>query len=232
MIDKRAYPPIGEQLWEHVFFMHWQVDEASLQAYIPSPFQLDTFQGSAWVTVVCFVAKKSRIPLLPIDLIDQAIQINVRTYVTCPSQKERGVYFLDVNINNRLAAIGAQRAYNLPFQYVEAELVSEGECKTYKSGFKSESTLKVTLRPTSKTDQSELAQFLTERYTIWNHKGKRLIKIPINHSHWKLTKAEAIFYQQDLHPLIVDKKPDFIHFAGEKLAYLYPYEAVGFYLSE
>src|SRR5699024_3498929 len=195
-------------------------------------FQVDSFQGSAWITVVCFVAKNSRISLLPIDLIDQAIQINVRTYVTCPNQREAGVYFLDVNINNRLAALGAQRAFNLPFHYVEAELISEGACKTYKSSLTDESILKVTLQATGKTDQSELAHFLTERYTIWHHKGNRLIKIPITHSHWQVKEAEAIYCEQDLHPVIANKEPDLIHFAGEKIAYLYPYETVGFYYKE
>src|SRR5699024_9500681 len=155
---------------------------------------------------------KSRMPLLPIDLIEQAIQINIRTYVTCPSQREGGVYFLDVNINNRLAVLGAQRAYNLPFHYVEADLVSEGLCKTYNSSLKDESILKVTLQATGKTDKSALAHFLTERYTIWNHKGKRLIKIPITHSHWLVKRTEAISYEQNLHPLIANKEPDLIHF--------------------
>lgn len=227
MIEKRRYPAIARQTWTNIFFMHWRVNPESLQHYIKRPYELDIFDGSAWISVVCFVAKNSQLRLLPFDFVSSAIQTNVRTYVTMPHERERGVYFLKMLLNNRFAVTSAQLGINLPFQYVNALATKRDGIITFKSEQKNETELHATFCATENRDESELTHFLTERYAIWHHKGNRIIKIPITHSKWRINGAEATVFTNNTHPLIEGRRPDYVHAGDEKTTHLYPYETVG-----
>jgi hypothetical protein len=70
------------QTWHDLLFAHWPVDGTSLRAKIPSGFQLDLFDGQAWLGIVPFrmtnVAPRF-VPALP--WISAFPELNVRTYV-------------------------------------------------------------------------------------------------------------------------------------------------------
>ncbi len=93
MITKRKFPWFGKQLWEDIFFVHWRVPPDSLKPYVPKPFELDLFDGAAWISAVCFQAKKNRVRHIPLDLMRPGYQLNVRTYVDVAEKQEKGVYF-------------------------------------------------------------------------------------------------------------------------------------------
>lgn len=230
MIEKRKYPAIARQTWTNIFFMHWRVDSESLQQYIKRPYELDIFDDSAWVSVVCFVAKNSQLRLLPFDFVSSAIQTNVRTYVTMPHERERGVYFLKLLLNNRFAVTSAQLGINLPFQYVNALVTDQDGIITFKSERENETKIHVEFCTTKRRDESELAHFLTERYAIWHHKRNRLIKVPITHPKWWINRAEATIFTNNIHPLIEGRRPDYVHAGDEKITHLYPYETAGLFL--
>lgn len=230
LIEKRKYPAIAKQKWSDVFFMHWRVEPNLLQGYVQQPYELDLFDGSAWISVVCFIAKKSRLRFIPIDFVSTAIQTNVRTYVTVPNESERGVYFLKLYLNNQFAVSSARFGMNLPFQHVFANASIKEHSSTFQSEDEREPKLHVTFRRKDEYDESALAQFLTERYAIWNQKGNRLIKIPITHPAWRVLHAEVAIHINKVHPLIQGREPDIVHAGDEKLTHLYPYETVGFIL--
>jgi|SRR5699024_1293582 len=230
MIDKRKYPAIAQQYWKHIFFMHWRVNPDVLKPYIPAPLQLDTFAGSAWLSVVCFVAKHSRLLYTPFYLVPPAIQTNVRTYVKVPNQKEHGVYFLNLFLNNQFATVGARLMFNLPFQQIHATLDHQDQTFIYKNLQQSETKLNVRLHSSGERDESSLGTFLTERYAIYNRKQNRIIKIPIIHSKWETNRAKAMIFESNIHPLIDGKQPQHVQIGENKLARLYPYETIGYYL--
>lgn len=234
MIEKRKYPAIALQTWSDIFFMHWRVEPESLRQYVKPPYELDIFDGSAWISVVCFMAKNSRLRFIPFDFVTSAIQTNVRTYVRLSHRKnsgrpEPGVYFLKLLLNNRFAVNSARLGLSLPFQYVTATMEKQGHLFTYKSVDERETKLHVSFYSVEEGDSSDLANFLTERYAIWHHKGNRLVKIPISHAKWQITRAKASIFTNHTHPLIQGRQPDIVHAADEKLTHLYPYEIVGLF---
>src|SRR5699024_5817230 len=106
----------GQQQWSHVFFAHWPVSKYSLQPYIPYPFQLDTFNNTAWLTIVAFQASASRLRFVPRLLSFRPFwQINIRTYIRFG--KERGIYFLTLYSNDQ-AAVMLGKIPGLPYCYV------------------------------------------------------------------------------------------------------------------
>ena len=68
------------QSWHDLLFAHWQVDFAALRLLLPSPLQIDTFDGSAWLAVVPFRMTGVRLrgtPALP--WLSAFPELNVRT---------------------------------------------------------------------------------------------------------------------------------------------------------
>src|SRR5512145_2275490 len=85
-------PWVMTQTWHDLLFAHWPVERAQLRGVVPSVFELDLFDGEAWVGIVPIhmtnVAPRF-IPALP--LISSFPELNVRTYVRVGDQA--GVYF-------------------------------------------------------------------------------------------------------------------------------------------
>ena len=76
-------PWIMTQSWHDLLFAHWPVDARALRDKLPAGFELDTFEGQAWIGVVPFhmtnVAPRG-VPSVP--FVSAFLELNVRTYVT------------------------------------------------------------------------------------------------------------------------------------------------------
>src|SRR5262245_50129959 len=79
-IPKR--PWVMTQTWHDLLFAHWPMDPAPLRAIVPIAFELDLFDGKAWLGIVPFrmtnVAPRG-VPSLP--WMSEFPELNVRTYV-------------------------------------------------------------------------------------------------------------------------------------------------------
>ena len=87
-IEHRNYPlPQGNwimrQSWHELLFAHWPIAPEALRPLMPSCFDIDTFDGQAWVGVVPFRMSDVRPRGLPsIPPLSNFPELNVRTYVT------------------------------------------------------------------------------------------------------------------------------------------------------
>src|SRR5699024_6483821 len=92
MMQKRKFPWFAEQMWIRTLFLLWPVSQELLKSLNPAPLEVDTYNGSAWITIAAFHAENSRLPLSPKwTSLGSVTQINVRTYVTAPGSDEEGV---------------------------------------------------------------------------------------------------------------------------------------------
>ena len=86
-------PWVMKQSWLDLLFAHWPIDRAAVAALVPREFEIDVFDGSAWIGVVPFemrnVAPRG-VPPLP--WISAFPELNVRTYVR--AGKKPGVVLL------------------------------------------------------------------------------------------------------------------------------------------
>ena len=102
------------QTWHWLLFAHWRVDATQLRPMIAAPFELDLFDGEAWLGVVPFymtnVAFRGT-PSLP--WISSFPELNVRTYVRIGDRP--GIYFLSLDAGRRLAVAAARTLFNLPY---------------------------------------------------------------------------------------------------------------------
>lgn len=227
MITKRKFPWFAEQSWVHTLFLHWPITPEALQKHLPESLEVDTYNGSAWVTIVSFHAEDSKLRLSPKwTSLDPVTQVNVRTYVTAPGSNERGVYFFSIHVKHLTAALGAQSLFNLPFQYAQTNMTEKKDETIIISAKDAGETLfQATYSPSeSEVKESSLGTYLAERYCIWNTKGKQLIKIPIKHDAWELFDVDATVETNHLLPFDVGAVKPEAFYSPFKRTVLYPYE--------
>ena len=120
---RRMLSQFGEPLfiaaWHDVLMIHFEADATALQRDVP--FELDLWNGRAFVSVVAFTMRDMRpqlggrlaaLMLRPIATHDF---LNVRTYVR--QGGECGIHFLAEWLTNRLAVMLGPTTFGLPYRY-------------------------------------------------------------------------------------------------------------------
>ena len=112
----------GYQSWRNLLFLHWQVDADRLQAHVPSPLKIQTFDGTAWLGLVPFSMERIR-PWWspPVPGVSWFLETNVRTYVEHPDGSS-GVWFFSLDANSRIAVATARRFWHLNYIYSQLSL--------------------------------------------------------------------------------------------------------------
>jgi len=192
--------------WRHLLFANYPVEPAVVDAHLPDPIAVDTFDGDAWLSVVPFTNVDVRPKGLPAAVGVDLPELNLRTYVTCDG--EPGVYFFSLDAQGVSSVVGARLFHRLPYYYARVRLESDGE-----GGVSFESRrlhpgdrpayYRATYRPSGDAFESSddpLAAFLTERYRFYTEAGDGTLRYTnVAHEPWTLypatvtTEANTLF---------------------------------------
>ena len=188
------------QTWHDLLFAHWPVDATDLQAHVPSGFEVDLFEGQAWVGIVPFhmtnVAPRG-IPALP--WVSAFPELNVRTYVRLNGRP--GVYFFSLDAANPVAVGIARTLVHLPYftaamtvEQDSAGWIQYNSRRTSPGAKPAQLTAKY--RPVGEVVPPRvgtLEHFLTERYCLFTvDQGFHAYSVDIHHPPWPLQRAEAV----------------------------------------
>ncbi|MBC7397776.1 MAG: DUF2071 domain-containing protein [Bdellovibrionales bacterium] len=178
-----------EQEWNHVLFLHWQIDPALLQPHLP--FELDLFEGKAVISIVPFQMNRIRFFMTPtIPFFSSLWELNLRTYVRVNSVP--GVYFFTLDTDSKLGSFIANRFFHLPYRVaqmrasvVNREFLFESKraelslnLKTHLSG-----------KPKTKTS---LDHWATEREHLFTHFKDRVFQGTVIHDEWPLQEVDSL----------------------------------------
>jgi uncharacterized protein YqjF (DUF2071 family) len=197
-------PWVMTQTWHNLLFAHWPVGMRQLREKVPREFELDLFDGEAWVGVVPFhmtnVAPRG-IPSLP--WISEFPEVNVRTYVRVGDRP--GVYFFSLDADSRLAVRAAKTLLNLPYHSASIRMACQEDSIQYDSRRRdghAEARLSVSYQPVGAglhPIPGSLEYFLTERYCLYNlDSGRVPYRLEIHHPRWPLQPAAAEFARNTL----------------------------------
>jgi uncharacterized protein YqjF (DUF2071 family) len=171
--------------WRDLLFAHYRADPAE----IPTSLPVDTFDGSAWLTVTPHRIDGIRLRgLPPLPRVASMLEVSVRTYVTVSGRP--CVLFLRLDTNRRLAAFVARRLFRMDYRVGHLSLRREGEAVRFESGDYS-----VRYRPSGDEFRAEpgtLDHFLAERYAM-AIESPRLYRCEFEYEPWRLRRAEAEF---------------------------------------
>ena len=212
-----------EQVWHDLLFAHWRVDARALAELVPSTFELDTFDGSAWVGVVPFRMTGVRVRgLPPIPGVNAFAELNLRTYVRHGGVG--GVYFITLEAESPLAVRAARAFFYLPYHHARMHCKASGEDIDYASERTHRGTAPARFvarygprgAPYG-SEKGSLEHWLTERYCLLTTDARsRVIRANIHHMPWALQAAWAEIEVNTLpeaHAIVLPNEAPLLHFA-------------------
>ena len=114
-------PWLMTQSWHDLLFAHWRVDVSEVRRAVPAAFDLDLFDGEAWLGVVPFHMTNVGLRATPaVPWISAFPELNVRTYVRVADRP--GVYFFSLDAARWLAVAAARALLNLPYYTADMTL--------------------------------------------------------------------------------------------------------------
>ena len=186
-----------EMGWRQLLFQNWPVDPALMDAYLPDGLDPDTFDGSAWLSVIPFTNVDVRPKGLPARVGIRLPELNVRTYVERDGVPS--VYFFSLDAQGIASVLGARIFQHLPYYYARISLAwSEGRVR-----FRSrrlhpgdrpahyEASYWPTGEPFAAPDDP-FGNFLVERYRFYTQAPDGSIRYTdVDHEPWTLYPAAA-----------------------------------------
>ena len=203
--------------WLRLVFIHYEVPVEELQSVVP--FELDQFEGKAYVSLVAFTMRRMRPRrggrlaawlLSPLATNDY---LNVRTYVH--HRGEPGIYFLAEWMNNPFSLCLGPLTFGLPYRFGKLDYQHQHEAGALCGTVRGRSHVATLDYHAQLTEQDfaccpagSLDEFLLERYTAFTcHLGKRRL-FRIWHPQWRQAPINAYVSNNSL---INDVWPWFAH---------------------
>jgi len=190
------------QTWTHLMFAHWPVPTAALRARVPRLFDLDLYDGQAWLGVVPFDLAMIRARgLPPLPGVSRFPEINVRTYVTVGGRT--GVYFFSLDAANLAAVLTARVFFRLPYRHAAMAigLGDEGQVRYESRRRRGGAAFRGTYAgegPVFTAAPGSLDEFLVERYCLYTSVAGIRLRLEIDHPPWSLQRARATFDENSM----------------------------------
>jgi len=171
------------QEWNDVIFLHYEVALEDLLTFVPKDLNIDLYEGRAWISLVAFTMEKVRPKYLhPFPPISNFYELNVRTYVS--SNNKAGVYFLSIEVGNKLSSALANVLSGLPYRYSNIERKKnsfDSSNNFYKDQFQCSYSV-----GNSIDSKTTLDLWLTERYALFHDIEQSIFEFEIHHLPWEL----------------------------------------------
>ena len=114
------------QRWAHLLWLSYPIPVETMRGHIPDDLEIDTYDGSAWLTVLPMYMEDLHIRFLPpIPGTSNFPEINLRTYVTVGAVS--GVYLFTVDSASCLGSFIARHVFNVPYVYAKMSLTQDGD---------------------------------------------------------------------------------------------------------
>lgn len=191
MMEERG----GEQLfiadWADAAFLHYEVDAGRLQEAVP--FELDRFEGSAYVSLVAFTMRRMRLcrggratAWLTAPISEHRF-LNLRTYVRGAAGP--GIFFIREWVDHPLAVKLGRWTYGLPYRRSRLHYRTDKDRISREVGTPSGLAGKFSGSPegpefTAAPGSREA--FFLERYTAYTSEGFRPLRFRVWHEPWRI----------------------------------------------
>ena len=217
--------------WRDLFFASWRVPIEAVRAHIPPELELDTFDGSAWVTLVPMrVTDMHWRGIEPIPGMDSFRELNFRTYVRVNGRA--GVFFLSIECPATFQDWIARKFFGVPYFHSQMASFNDGVSYHYATervqADRTPAAFFGAFRPQpggTAPAPGSLEQFLLERYSLYFVQNGVVHRGDIQHAEWNVQQAEA---QIDVNTISsaegfdLSNKPDHVGFVLQSDTLIFP----------
>jgi len=191
--------------WKNLVMLNYAVDPALLERFVPAGTELDSFEGSTYVSLVGFEFNRSRIFGFPVPFHQAFEEINLRFYVRRSSK--RGVVFIRELVPKYAVAAIARFAFNenyscVPMSHrIESHAESDVVKAEYAWGSGPERCVMQieTEGPSFLPADGSASQFITEHY--WGYAaqpGGGCLEYEVQHAQWRIRNAKRAEFSGSL----------------------------------
>jgi uncharacterized protein YqjF (DUF2071 family) len=197
------FRPVIRQRWSSATFLHFRFDPERVQRRVPAGVRVEELDGSAWVSIVAFVAERTRLQGVPaVRFVPDYPETNVRTYVTTRSG-ERAVWFFSLEADSPAVVAAARSLLRVPYRWASMQVDAEpGRCRYVsrrRRGRPAGHRIEVEVGPAlDGAEITELDVDLTARYRAVVPLGGGRLVVPVRHEPWPLHSASAVHLEEDL----------------------------------
>ncbi|HEV3474686.1 MAG TPA: DUF2071 domain-containing protein [Actinomycetota bacterium] len=190
----RLARPMLYQAWRDCSFLHWPVDAAAVRRHIPRSFEVDTFEGRAWVSLISFRIDRMRMAGLPhVPGLVSALESHIRIYVR-GSDGRRGIWMVSLDIDPLQAAVLGRFGFALPYWWADMEVSRAADSARYRVRRRAPGagTLDLDLglgQPVPETEVSPLEHFVTARWVLYGGVPSVRTAILTEHPRWVFRRA-------------------------------------------
>lgn len=189
--------------WRQLAMLNYRVPPELLLPHVPAGTELDLRQGAAYVSVVGFMFRDTRVLGVPIPFHRTFEEVNLRTYVrrVVDGAERHGVTFIRELVPRRAIAIVARSSYNEPYRALPMAHRITDDSVEYSWRTRAAST-RVRLDglgaalPTLPRSEEE---FITRRH--WGYTRQRdgsTIEYEVRHPPWRVRAARRATLEGDL----------------------------------
>ena len=123
--------------WENIIMANYEIDPAILLPFLPRGVELDLFDGKAYISLVGFMFKDTKLFNVTIPWFGTFEEINLRFYVVRKegNKVKRGVVFINETILYPIVAWMANKLYNEKYTVVPTKHQINADGATKKVNF-------------------------------------------------------------------------------------------------
>lgn len=179
--------------WENLIMANYTIDTEALLPFLPAGVEIDLYDGKAYVSLVGFIFKRSRIFHVPIPLMGTFEEVNLRFYVKrkVGDTYRRGVVFINETVPYRPVAWLANKLYKEHYITIPTkhDLVLDQSSKSIQYEWKvGESWNHIKVKATRNSREMErgsLEEFIFEHYYGYTKISESVSQeYKINHPRW------------------------------------------------
>jgi uncharacterized protein len=184
--------------WENIIMANYKVPEEVLFPFLPKGVSLDLYEGNAYVSLVGFMFKNTRLFNIPIPFLGTFEEVNLRFYVKREVNGiiQRGVVFINETVPYKAVAYMANRLYKEHYTAVKTKHTwkinttsKEIKYEWFINNKWNSIEVQATVAGTEmKKDSFE--QFIFEHYYGYTKVNENeTIEYKINHPSWKVNEV-------------------------------------------
>lgn len=198
--------------WTPALFVHFEANADTLRRV--TPFELDLYDGRAFVSLVAFAMRRVRITAVGsacdrVTAHAESLFLNVRTYVRHAG--EPAIYFMHEWLNSAVQVMLGPRTYGLPYHKAGLTLTTDADLRACSShvamGHVGGATPPAVLAMRAlrapdddfaPAEPDSLDHFLIERYTALTHRAGVSRRFRVTHEPWRIAPVACAIDEDSL----------------------------------
>ncbi len=186
--------------WENIIMANYAVPINVLKPYLPKGIEIDTYQDTAYLSLVGFLFKNTRLFKIPIPKLGTFEEVNLRFYVYRKEGNElkRGVVFINETVPYKPVAWLANKLYKEHYTAVKTKhnwQINDSSKKINYQWLVNKQWNSISIEAENKTlpmTKNSFEEFIFEHYYGYTKVNASITEeYKINHPSWYINKVTA-----------------------------------------